>query len=202
MYDVATGVERRITNNSELQTLPSIDGERIVWKDYRNTEGEDSGELDVYMYDLQKNKETRLTQDGYYYENPVICGDTVVWIKIKGMSGGLYSYDIPSGKETLLLEYKTERDCISDFDLDGKNIAYSKYDFVNGDQDCNIYMISMADGSDVQIVIVVVIVGIAVGGFLSLAFLRRKKMPRGPKTAGSGNNTEKTINTGEGVEVS
>jgi beta propeller repeat protein len=196
MYDVSTGEETQITNDSELQTMPSIWGDRVIWLDYRNSEGEDSGECDVYMYDIGTGEETRLTENGYYYETPRICGDTVVWNRFKGMSGGLYAHDIPSGRETLLRDYANEGEIISDFDIDGRDIAYSQYQIVEGDTDSNIYMMTLSGGSSILMVAIAVIGGIIAGAVIAMVLLRKNRVqPNPPEEVQA-----KNINTGKEVE--
>ncbi len=71
----AAAIEQQITYNEDIQTNPSIDGNRIVWDDSRNRYD------DIYMYDIATGIETKITDpsDTSIQELPDISGNYIVW---------------------------------------------------------------------------------------------------------------------------
>ena len=170
MYNVATGEETQITDDGELQTLPSISGGKIVWVDYRNNDGMDeSGDSDIYMYDIATGKETRLTYAQNHYGDPVISNDIVVWNRNDGMTGGIYAYDLSSGGETLLYT-QTLFDYVNFFDFDQDKVVYTQY--IDGDS--NVYMIELQE-FNTSLIFVLVMILIAVLSFIGFVWYAKKK---------------------------
>lgn len=86
----------RITADTSYQTYPKIDGDIIVWQDYRN------GNQDVYMYDLSRERETQVTTDTLSQYDPDIYGSKIVWWDTRNGGKDIYMYDINSETEYLL----------------------------------------------------------------------------------------------------
>src|SRR3989304_6192597 len=57
LYDLATDTARKPTSDPADQSLPRIDGTKIVWTDARH------GNWDIYLYDLMTGWEHRITAD-------------------------------------------------------------------------------------------------------------------------------------------
>ena len=73
---------------------PDIDGDRIVWQDWRNEK------YNIYMYDLSTEKETQITTNKSYKWDPSIYGDRIVWTDSRNEKWGIYMYDLSTKKET------------------------------------------------------------------------------------------------------
>lgn len=76
----------QITDDANVQTLPAIDGNYIVWEDYRN-----GPHADIYLYNRSDGTEMPLASDiAVASTNPAISGNRVVWSE----KGEIYIYDI------------------------------------------------------------------------------------------------------------
>jgi beta propeller repeat protein len=107
MYDTSTKKETRITKSGSAVN-PAIYGNLIVWQDTRN------GGSDIYKYDLSSKKETRITTSGSS-SNPDIYSNKIVWD-----GGGIFLYDLSTGKVTKIAE--------SYSDPDGMGVGYGYAD--------------------------------------------------------------------------
>ncbi|MBI5663868.1 MAG: thrombospondin type 3 repeat-containing protein [Nitrospirae bacterium] len=86
MYDISTGLETRITSDTNAQFSPAISGNRIVWLDNRN------GNYDIYMYDISTGFETRITSDISSPSNPAIFGNLIAWQDHRNVNADIYMY--------------------------------------------------------------------------------------------------------------
>ncbi len=93
VYDLDNHSEKRIENNGYKKTEPKVDGNIVVWIDYRNSE-----KGDVYLYDLQKKEEKRLTTDGAVPEDVNVDGNVVVWTDKRNGQSDVYAYNLSGGK--------------------------------------------------------------------------------------------------------
>lgn len=106
MYDTSTKKETRITKSGSAVN-PAIYGNLIVWQDARN------GGSDIYKYDLSSKKETRITTSGSS-SNPDIYSNKIVWD-----GGGIFLYDLSTGKVTKIAEDYIPYDDGSDYPPEG-----------------------------------------------------------------------------------
>ncbi|AKB53319.1 Chitin binding protein [Methanosarcina barkeri MS] len=89
--------EKRITTNNFEQSDPVIYGNKILWYDERNGNG------DIYMYDFSTKKETQISiidAEGTFA--PAIYGDKIVCMGYRGEpyeGYDIYTYDISTKKE-------------------------------------------------------------------------------------------------------
>ncbi|GAI06633.1 unnamed protein product, partial [marine sediment metagenome] len=75
--------------------LPEIEGDKIVWSDTRNGNG------DIYIYDLSADKETQITDDPNNQGRPDIWGNNIVWqdSDVNGVHN-IYLYNLPTQEKT------------------------------------------------------------------------------------------------------
>ncbi|HSA23738.1 MAG TPA: hypothetical protein P5076_19915, partial [Myxococcota bacterium] len=116
LYDAATGVTTRLTEDPANQRRPAISGDRVVYEDDRN------GDLDIYLYDLAAGVEQRLTDDPAIQRKPSISGDRVVWEDHRAGNADIYLHDLATGLTTPLVA-----DPADDLepDLDGDILAFT-----------------------------------------------------------------------------
>lgn len=110
--------ESRVTTSTSINytislftmpQFPSIDGNRVVWKDDRN------GHSDIYMYDFATSTETRITTDVNDQVWPSISGNYIVWQDDRNGHWDIYMYDISTSTETRVTTSVSdeEQPCIS-----------------------------------------------------------------------------------------
>jgi len=130
------GTETRITTDVSSQSGHAIYGDRIVWTDDRNGNG------DIYMYDISTGVETQITTDGGQ-RYPAIYGDRIVWEDYRNGKDDIYMYDISTGVETQITTDGGQWDPA----IYGDRIVW--YDFRNGNSD--IYMYDISTGTETRI---------------------------------------------------
>ena len=128
----------QITTDPAAQNNPAIHGDRIVWYDYRNGNG------DIYMYDLSTNTETPITTDPASQYAPVIHGDRIVWFDYRNGNGDIYMYDLSTGTETQITTDPASQNYPA---IHGDCIVWQ--DYRNGNWD--IYMNDTSTGIETQI---------------------------------------------------
>ncbi|WP_165394850.1 PKD domain-containing protein [Methanofollis fontis] len=96
----AAAREIPICTNNSSQVLPDIDGELIVWMDYRN------GNYDIYLYNLTSGEERPICTDPADQWDPVISENWIVWDDERNGNHDIYLYDLSTGQE---MEICTER---------------------------------------------------------------------------------------------
>jgi beta propeller repeat protein len=98
LYDFITKQERQITNNVGHQLGPIIDGDKVIWSDFRNDPRKVFAE--IYMYDLSTNEEEKVpiksgnSADLQGYD---ISGDIIVWGDNE--NDKIYYYDLSEETE-------------------------------------------------------------------------------------------------------
>src|SRR5262249_43327859 len=95
LYNIVTGVERRITDHLCDKVTADISGNRVVWVYYGSGHYYQS---DIFMTDIKTGKVTHITENSTSVNmRPRIWGNTVVWENYSDTSNpDIYMYDIPS----------------------------------------------------------------------------------------------------------
>ena len=83
-----------ITTNSERQENPDINGNIIVWEDFRNHN------FDIYSYHLSTNQEKQITTNSENQLSASIYGNMIVWADYRHGNPEIYQYDLTTNQET------------------------------------------------------------------------------------------------------
>ena len=105
----AEGTRTRINiSDADVRSLDFY-GDRIVWADARNEEGQVDNlsfysnhdeNWDIYMYDLSASMETQITSNNSTQSNPAIYDDKIVWQDLRNGNWDIYMYDLSTSAET------------------------------------------------------------------------------------------------------
>ena len=119
LYDLSTGSESRITNESNDQTEPAIDGMKIVWSDGRSMDASD-----IFMYDLATSSETRISDTPEPYNDimPKISGNRIIWETFRW---DIYAYNWNSGASQTVGYFHAPK---AGYDISGNLVVFSEYD--------------------------------------------------------------------------
>ncbi len=110
----------KVTEDRFHQIRPSVYGNKVVWMDYRNSNGDENS--DIYLKDLITNEEIQITNTPEAENFPIIRGHYIFFIR----DNKNYLYDLKTNteKETNLEEW----DSISD----EYPSSYTKYPYFYG----------------------------------------------------------------------
>jgi predicted CXXCH cytochrome family protein len=98
-FSSATADTTRLTSEAADQIQPDIEGDLVVWSDFRHGE-ELGGGADIYLYDFATGVETRITSAIGDQIAPSIAGDFIVWEDYRnGYSPAIYAYDLSTDVE-------------------------------------------------------------------------------------------------------
>ncbi|AAM05145.1 NosD domain-containing protein [Methanosarcina acetivorans] len=152
VYDLSTSRETQITTDNShynLNTVPAIYGDRIVWQEYRSTSSPSVlDRSDIHMYDLSTSKEIQITNSGKAFY-PDIYGDRIVWTDTRNGNGDIYMYDLSASKETRITTNESHQDNPSIY---GDRIVWQ--DSRNGKGSYNptdIYMYNISTSTETRI---------------------------------------------------
>lgn len=90
----APGSARALTQDGFEQTEPHVNGDRVVWADYRSSatgeyqqvDDPNLNNADIYGWDLTADSEFAVTTDPSKQLRPAIEGDRVVWLDWRGIN--------------------------------------------------------------------------------------------------------------------
>ncbi len=89
----AATTELALTTNSANQEAPAIDGDKVIWRDYRD------GQPDIYLYDIATSQERRITFTSATESCLAIQGSRVIWIDQRTGAWLPYVYDLTTNTE-------------------------------------------------------------------------------------------------------
>lgn len=98
----------RITNDAAYQNHPVLNGNRLVWQDYRNA-GATGTNIDFYHYDLTSRTTTRLPLAAGYKDTPTLGANHLVWQDFRHADATLttaevYVWDFTAQREIRLTQ--------------------------------------------------------------------------------------------------
>jgi len=137
-YNLATGIERRLTPGPASAHNPAISGDSIVWQEY------DNDNYDIWLYDLGSDTKTRITTDPADQTAPSIDGNLIAWQDNRDGSWDIYAYDLNSDTETLLTPDTPDSDQINPA-VSGHLVTWQDYRYFNEDWGSNFYDIFLYD---------------------------------------------------------
>ncbi len=135
--------ETRITTNASRQCNPVIYGNRIVWEDWRNDDGNWTN-TDIYMYDLSTSEETQITTNASDQRFPAIYGDKIVWEDDRNGNLDIYMYDLSTSKETQITTNASDQ---GEPDIYGDRIVWDDY----RNKNYNIFMYNLSTSKETRI---------------------------------------------------
>lgn len=100
IIDGSAGPREWICTDLSNQTKPDIDGNYIVWQDYRNQN--DDSNVDIYCYDILSDTTFAVCENTSSQLNPVVSGDYIVWQDSRDGDVNIYGYQISSSREFLV----------------------------------------------------------------------------------------------------
>lgn len=103
----------RITNDAAYQNHPVLNGNRLIWQDYRNA-GATGTNVDFYHYDLASRTTTRLPLAAGYKDTPTLAENHLVWQDFRHADATLstaevYAWDFTAQREIRLTQGNTYR---------------------------------------------------------------------------------------------
>ncbi len=99
MYDIGSGEEIDITNDTTGQNCPRVHDNYIVW--YQNDGSYYPSNYNIYLYNTAENTTTKITTDSDDQCEPDVYGNRIVWQDDRdGLFDNIYLYDIDTDTET------------------------------------------------------------------------------------------------------
>jgi beta propeller repeat protein len=96
MVNLTTGGEMVICNQSDVQWQPDIDGNWIVWEDWRDG-AESRG--DIMAYDILTGREVQVTRTPWADWFPAVSGEWVVWQSQERGNFDIYAKNLTTGRK-------------------------------------------------------------------------------------------------------
>ena len=90
--NLLTDIEQVLDATTQDQLDPEIDGQRVVWQDFR-----DVGPGEIYLKDLVSGEVKRITDDPGGQYHPVIGKQWIVWEDNTALQFDLYAYNLNRG---------------------------------------------------------------------------------------------------------
>jgi beta propeller repeat protein len=142
MFDIASGIEQRISQSDFYEEYAAINDDLIVWQDLREQDPP-PGTWDIYYHDLSDGSENRVTAITKAEVVPKVYGDQIVWMDSRNGLGNsdIYRYDISTGLEhPVTLAPSNQEDPY----IDGTRIVWEDWRAGNSD----VYFLDLAGGPE------------------------------------------------------
>lgn len=181
VYDIKTCARSRITQNIDADSVPAINGNRIVWSANGNVYVRDiskstqtmiavGGDPDIYndkivywyssgdntpqiyMYDIATKKAIDISEYGDNYY-PHIYGNKVIWSDFNTRLGNIRMYDIATNQQNEVTtgDYMTGYDTGGAADIYDKKIVYLKHNNLAYNDLGDVYVYDISTGKSTQL---------------------------------------------------
>ncbi|GEM_PF-5020906 len=102
--NLSTSITTRITSDAAYQNFPDIQGNRVVWQDYRNTPTTNKNNADIYLYDFLTAQTKQITTNNTYQTSPSVWGNRIAWEDYRNAqtittNADIYLYDVVTNQE-------------------------------------------------------------------------------------------------------
>lgn len=94
LHNLTTGTIRRLSPTGADQTRPVIEGDSVVWVDFRHGVDEPC----IVLHTLSTGNEREIPAGGLIAEGPRVNGRTMVWAYLQNGISRVAVYDIPGGR--------------------------------------------------------------------------------------------------------
>ena len=145
LYNITTKIQSVICSDPHDQVSPVIDGDTVVWQDYRlghtRYYGYDERQptSNIYLYSLNSGTGRLISTLDTNQESPALSGHRVIWLdgrkdRTTGDSGGhmyyfmdVYLFDLDTNTESVLKEAYTDWSSFSSLTISGDYAAWLNY---------------------------------------------------------------------------
>ncbi len=102
--NLSTSTTTRLTSDAAYQNYPDIQGNRVVWQDYRNTPTTNKNNADIYFYDFVTAQTKQITTNTAYQTSPSVWGNRIVWEDYRNAqtiktNADIYLHDVTTNQE-------------------------------------------------------------------------------------------------------
>jgi beta propeller repeat protein len=103
VYEIASGTVVTPSATDSHQDNPRVDGDWVVWEDYRNAKT-DTANADIYAYNIRTKEVKVLCDKPGFQGRPFLQGSAVVWEDYRDAAGDaakvdIYGYDLSGQRE-------------------------------------------------------------------------------------------------------
>jgi len=148
LYNITSGVETQVSDNTEYNYNPTISGNNVVWTDCGIFPGCSSNSA-IYLYNISSGVTTQISDGSSYQDYPAIYGNRVVWLDSRNPTNQIYINGTTPGSETVVDATGTTQNSPAIY---ANNVVWQD---CGGDTTCSsnsaIYLYNISSGKTTQI---------------------------------------------------